>query len=82
MALEEATRLVTVREGDKVSEIPAMQALLELCLEPLPKETPKRPTNFWSYFAERKRANCDCGRASAVRANTRKSTLQFPKHET
>ena len=28
MALEEATRLVTVREGDKVSEIPAMQALL------------------------------------------------------
>src|ERR1700746_3999551 len=28
MALDEATRLVTVREGDKVSEIPAMQALL------------------------------------------------------
>jgi Family of unknown function (DUF5681) len=28
MALEEATRLVTVREGDKVSKIPAMQALL------------------------------------------------------
>jgi hypothetical protein len=27
MALNEATRLVTVREGDKVSEIPAMQAL-------------------------------------------------------
>jgi hypothetical protein len=27
MALDEATRLVTVREGDKVSEIPAMQAL-------------------------------------------------------
>src|SRR3954454_162707 len=28
MALEEATRRVTVREGDKVSEIPAMQALI------------------------------------------------------
>src|SRR5258707_6885610 len=28
MALEEATRPITVREGDKVSEIPAMQALL------------------------------------------------------
>jgi hypothetical protein len=28
MALDEATRLVTVREGDKVSEIPAMQAVL------------------------------------------------------
>jgi hypothetical protein len=28
MALDEATRPVTVREGDKVSEIPAMQALL------------------------------------------------------
>jgi len=28
MALEEATRPVTVREGDKVSEIPAMQALI------------------------------------------------------
>ncbi len=28
MALDEATRTVTVREGDKVSEIPAMQALL------------------------------------------------------
>jgi len=28
MALEEATRPVTVREGDKVSEIPAMQAVL------------------------------------------------------
>jgi hypothetical protein len=28
MALDEATRLVTVREGDKVSEIPALQALL------------------------------------------------------
>ena len=28
MALEEATRLVTVREGGKVSEIPAMQALM------------------------------------------------------
>src|SRR6476469_7325992 len=27
MALDEATRPVTVREGDKVSEIPAMQAL-------------------------------------------------------
>src|SRR5271154_428091 len=27
-ALDEATRPVTVREGDKVSEIPAMQALL------------------------------------------------------
>jgi hypothetical protein len=27
-ALDEATRLVTVREGEKVSEIPAMQALL------------------------------------------------------
>lgn len=27
MALDEATRLVTVREGDKVSEIPALQAL-------------------------------------------------------
>jgi hypothetical protein len=28
MALDEATRPVTVREGDKVSEIPAMQALI------------------------------------------------------
>ena len=28
MALDEATRPVTVREGDKVSEMPAMQALL------------------------------------------------------
>jgi hypothetical protein len=28
MALQEATRKVTVREGDKISEIPAMQALL------------------------------------------------------
>jgi hypothetical protein len=28
MALDEAGRPVTVREGDKVSEIPAMQALL------------------------------------------------------
>jgi hypothetical protein len=28
MALDEATRLVTVREGDKVSEIPALQALM------------------------------------------------------
>src|ERR1700730_16554809 len=28
MALEEATRQVTVREGDKASKIPAMQALL------------------------------------------------------
>jgi Family of unknown function (DUF5681) len=28
MALEEATRTITVREGDKVSEIPAMQALI------------------------------------------------------
>jgi hypothetical protein len=28
MALDEATRPVTVREGDKVSEIPALQALL------------------------------------------------------
>lgn len=28
VALDEATRSVTVREGDKVSEIPAMQALL------------------------------------------------------
>jgi hypothetical protein len=28
MALEEATRPITVREGDKVSEIPAMQALI------------------------------------------------------
>jgi hypothetical protein len=28
MALDEATRPITVREGDKVSEIPAMQALL------------------------------------------------------
>ena len=28
MALEEATRAVRVREGDKVLEIPAMQALL------------------------------------------------------
>jgi Family of unknown function (DUF5681) len=28
MALEEATRLVKVREGDEISEIPAMQALL------------------------------------------------------
>jgi hypothetical protein len=28
MALDEATRTVTVREGDQVSEIPAMQALL------------------------------------------------------
>jgi hypothetical protein len=28
MALDEANRLVTVREGDKVSEIPAMQALI------------------------------------------------------
>jgi hypothetical protein len=28
MALDEATRLVTVREGDKISEIPAMQALI------------------------------------------------------
>lgn len=28
VALEEATRPVTVREGDKVSEVPAMQALL------------------------------------------------------
>ena len=28
MALDEATRLVSVREGDKVSEIPAMQALI------------------------------------------------------
>jgi Family of unknown function (DUF5681) len=28
MALDEATRLVTVREGDKISEIPALQALL------------------------------------------------------
>src|SRR6266481_5328018 len=28
MALDEATRPVTVREGDEVSEIPAMQALL------------------------------------------------------
>jgi hypothetical protein len=27
MALDEATRLITVREGDKVSEIPALQAL-------------------------------------------------------
>ena len=28
MALEEATRLVRVREGDEISEIPAMQALI------------------------------------------------------
>src|ERR1039458_2726325 len=28
MALDEATRPITVREGDKVSEIPAMQALI------------------------------------------------------
>ena len=28
MALDEATRPVTVREGDKVSEIPALQALI------------------------------------------------------
>jgi hypothetical protein len=28
MALEEATRQVTIREGDKVSQLPAMQALL------------------------------------------------------
>src|ERR1700738_1655890 len=28
MALDEATRPVTVREGDKISEIPAMQALI------------------------------------------------------
>jgi hemerythrin-like domain-containing protein len=28
MALDEATRLITVREGDKVSEIPAMRALI------------------------------------------------------
>jgi hypothetical protein len=28
MALNEATRLVTVREGDKTSKIPAMHALL------------------------------------------------------
>ena len=28
MTMEEATRLVTVREGDQVSEIPALQALL------------------------------------------------------
>jgi Family of unknown function (DUF5681) len=28
MALDEATRPITVREGDKVSEMPAMQALI------------------------------------------------------
>src|SRR5260370_23961428 len=32
MALDEAIRPVTVREGDKVSEIPAMQALLRTML--------------------------------------------------
>jgi Family of unknown function (DUF5681) len=47
MALDEARRPVTVREGDKVSEIPAMQALFRTSSELLRREIPRRDANFW-----------------------------------
>jgi Family of unknown function (DUF5681) len=47
MALDEATRPVTVREGDKVSEIPAMQALLRTMFRAAAQGDTKAGNQLW-----------------------------------
>jgi len=66
MALEEATRLVTVREGDKVTEIPAMQALIRTMFKAAAAGDPKAARQLMEVVA----------RAETERAEVAKEVLQ------
>src|SRR5579863_1969480 len=67
MALDEATRPVTVREGDKVSEIPAMQALLRTLIRSGAQGDIKAARQVLDLI----------GRAEAGRTRTAKEFLDF-----
>jgi hypothetical protein len=67
MALDEATRPVTVREGDKVSEIPAMQALLRTMFRAASQGDTKAGRQLLEVIA----------RAESRRADTAVEFLQF-----
>src|SRR5262249_21949483 len=67
MALDEATRPVTVREGDKVSEIPAMQALLRTMFRAASHGDTKAGRQLLELIA----------RAESRRADTAVEFLQF-----
>jgi hypothetical protein len=67
MALEEAVRPVTVREGDKASELPAMQALLRTMFRAAAKGDAKAGRQLLELI----------GRAETARTNTALETLEF-----
>lgn len=67
MALDEAARPVTVREGDKVSEIPAMQALLRTLIRSGAQRDIKAARQVLDLI----------GRAEAGRTRTAKEFLDF-----
>src|SRR6516162_8226237 len=67
MALDEAGRPVTVREGDKVSEIPAMQALLRTMFRAAAQGDAKAGRQLLEVIA----------RAESGRAGTAVEILQF-----
>jgi hypothetical protein len=67
MAMEEATRLVTVREGDQVSEIPALQALLRTMFRASAQGDTKAGRQLLDLVS----------RTEATRTNTAAGVLEF-----
>jgi hypothetical protein len=70
MALGEATRLVTVREGDKVSEIPALQALFRTMFRAAAQGDTKAARQLLEVIA----------RAEGGRTSAALEILQFANH--
>jgi hypothetical protein len=67
MALDEATRAVTVREGDKVSEMPAMQALIRTMFRAAAQGDTKAAGHLLQVVS----------RAESVRTNAAADILEF-----
>jgi hypothetical protein len=70
MALDEATRPITVREGDKVSEIPALQALFRTMFRAAAQGDTKAGRQLLEVIA----------RAESGRVATAKELLAFASH--
>src|SRR5215470_20151635 len=83
MALDEAGRPVTVREGDKVSEIPAMQALLRTMFRAAAQGDTKAGRQLLEVIAraESARAEAAVGLLQFSHQHIEKYAPIFEKHE-
>ena len=79
MALDEATRPITVREGDKVSEIPAMQALIRTMFRAAAQGDTKAGRQLLEVIARAESGRTESALENLEHAvsNTRKNTVRF-----